>query len=83
MLSEHLTAVPLLARDRYTIFEFISDLWNGEPMGWLALGLIAGLIGFFVIYKQLTGEDFVKSRKERREARRKRKHVVWEYQRDE
>lgn len=73
----------LLARDRYDIVDFVRGLWNGETSAWVVLGAIAGTIGFFAIYKQITGKDFVKSKAERREARRRRKHVLWEYRRDD
>ena len=39
------------------------------------------LAAFCATYKKLTGESLVKSRSQRREARRRRKHVVWEYKR--
>ena len=35
------------------------------------------------VAKQVTGKDFVKSKEERREARKRRKHVLWEYKRDD
>lgn len=68
---------------RKSIFEFIGDLWNGELTSWIALGAILATIAFFIIYKQVTGKDFVKSKKERRAARRRRKIVLWEYERDD
>ena len=68
-------------RHRYDIFEFFQDLWQGESSAWIALGVIVGIISFFAFYKKVTGKQFVKSKKERREARNRRKHVVWEYRR--
>ena len=37
---------------------------------------------FNVIYQKVTGRSFVKPRAERREARKRRKVVLWEYKRD-
>ena len=69
------------SRDRYDVFEFFQDLSQGEKSSWIALGVIVGIICFFAIYKKITGKQFVKSKKERREARKRRKHVIWEYTR--
>jgi len=71
-----------LARSRYDIFDFLAGLYRGETTPWIALGMIAGLIAFCVTYEKATGKPFVKSRKERRAARKRRKIVLWEYKRD-
>lgn len=67
---------------RMNTFEFVQELVNGEPAAWIALAGIAGCIAFFIIYEKVTGQPFVKSRAERRAARRRRKQVIWEYRRD-
>ena len=67
---------------RQNIFEVFGALMRGEPMTWMAVAGIAGFIAFCIAYKRITGKHFVKSRKERREARRKRKIVLWEYKRE-
>lgn len=74
--------VPIGRDRRYDVIDLIRDLASGDPMGWIAIGGIGGLIAFFALYQKFTGRSFVKSRKERREARRRRKHVIWEYRRD-
>ena len=68
-------------RHRYDIFDFVSDLINGDAMALYAIALIAGFITFCMAYKKFTGKSFVKSKKERREARHRRKFVLWEYKR--
>lgn len=60
-----------------------STLLALDKAGWITYGAIAGVIAFFFLYKQITGKDFVKSPEERRKWRRKRKHVIWEYRRDD
>lgn len=52
-----------------------------HAMLWL-VALLAAWILFNVAYKRITGRDFAKPRKERREARKRRKIVLWEYERD-
>lgn len=79
-ISDNLT---LLARDRYDTVDFVRELWRGETSAWIVFAAIAGTIAFFALYKKITGEDFVKSKEERREARKRRKHVLWEYKRDD
>lgn len=79
-VSESLT---LLARDRYDAVDFLRDLWRGETSAWLIFAAIAGTVAFFAIYKQVAGKDFVKSKEERRKDRKRRKHVLWEYKRDD
>jgi hypothetical protein len=73
----------LLARNRYDIIDFVRGLWQGDTSAWVLFAAIAGTITFFALYKKITGEDFVKSKEERREARKRRKHVLWEYKRDD
>jgi hypothetical protein len=80
-MTNALISAALLARGRTNIFEFVEQLRNGEPAAWIALAAIAGCIAFFIMYEKVTGEPFVKSRAERRAARRRRKHVIWEYHR--
>lgn len=68
---------------RWDIVDFIKGLIAGDTGAWIALAAIAGCILFFILYKQVTGKDFVESKEERREARKRRKHVLWEYKRDD
>ena len=72
----------LFARGRTNIFEFIGQLREGSLTAWIALGVIASCILFFAVYEKCTGRSFVKGRAERRAARHRRKHVIWEYKRD-
>lgn len=71
----------LLARNRVSILEFIEMLTDGDTVAWIILGALAACIAFFILYEKMTGRPFVKSKKERREARHRRKHVLWEYKR--
>ena len=66
-----------------SVIDFFKRLVAGETGAWIAFSAIAGCILFFAFYKKVTGKDFVKSKKERREARKRRKHVLWEYKRDD
>ena len=68
-------------RDRYNLFDLISDLWAGEPMAYIAIGVIAAVILGMAIYQHATGSD-VFSKKRRRKGRRRNKVVVWEWERD-
>ena len=72
----------LFARRRTSIFEFVGQLREGRPEAWIALGVLLSCVAFFALYEKITGRPFVKSREERRAARRRRKHVIWEYKRD-
>lgn len=74
-------ASPLLGRNRYDLFDFLQGIYRGNIFPWLFIGFIVVWIVFNVTYKKWTGKSFVKSRKERREARRRRKIVVWEFTR--
>jgi len=49
----------------------------------LAVGLVFGCIAIFALHEMVTGRVFVKSRGERRAARRRRGRVLWEYERDD
>lgn len=82
MWTHPFSPAPMLAHSRYNTFDFIKDLANGDTGALIVLAVLAGIIAFFAIYKRITGRDFVKSRKERREARKRRHHVLWEYERD-
>ena len=82
MVTSTLPDTITLARTRYDVVDFVTGLFRGDAMAWIALGMIAGLIAFFVVYEKVTGRPFVKSKKQRREARKRRKHVLWEYHRD-
>lgn len=68
---------------RWSIVDFVRALVAGDTGAWIAFAAIAGCILFFILYKKVTGKDFVKSKEERREARKRRKHVLWEYKRDD
>ena len=60
---------------------FYRDLWNGEPFAWITFGVIvAVIIGMAIAHK--LGYKFP-DKKARREALRKRKKVLWEYERDD
>lgn len=72
--------IELIARQ--DIFEVFGALMRGEPMTWMCVAGVVGFIAFCMAYKKITGKHFVKSRSERREARRKRKIVLWEYKRE-
>ena len=72
----------MIARRSNNIFEIAEALSQGDPWAWGGIALVVGFIGFCIAYKKITGRDFVKSRSERREARRKRKVVLWEYRND-
>ena len=64
------------------MIEYFKGLIGGEWWAWFPVAIVAGFIGFNIIYKKVTGREFVKSREERREAEKKRKIVLWEYKRD-
>lgn len=67
---------------QFDIAGFFSGLIEGHGV---TIGMIAALavwILFSVAYKRITGREFVKPRKERREALKRRKIVLWEYERD-
>ena len=67
---------------RLNVFEFAQLLYEGDTTAWIALAVLAGCIAFFALYEKVTGRPFVKSRQERREARNRRKFVLFEYKRD-
>lgn len=82
MFVKVVSLTSILAHSRYNTFDFIRDLSHGDRG---AILLLAGLFGFFAFcsyYNRITGKSFVKSKKERREARKRRYHVLWEYERD-
>lgn len=80
-----MSAVAMLAPSpaRMNVFEFVRELIDGNRGAWIVFGVIVGIIAFFALYENMTGKSFVKSKEERREARRRRKHVVWESRRDD
>ena len=80
--AEHFVNV-MPRRDRWDIFDFARELWHGEPVAWYALAAIIAFIATAAIYQKVTGKSLVKSKRERREARRRRKHVIWEYERSD
>jgi methyl coenzyme M reductase subunit C-like uncharacterized protein (methanogenesis marker protein 7) len=64
------------------IVELVSRLVDGNGV---YIGLAAGLAVWIllnVVYKRITGHEFVKPRRERREALKRRKVVLFEYERD-
>jgi hypothetical protein len=81
MIAMFGTGSLILARS--SVVDLIRGLVEGERSSWIALVIIAGCIAFFIAYEKVTGKSIVRSRKERREARRRRKHVVWEHRRDD
>ena len=66
----------------YDLIEFFQDLNAGDPMALVFIGAIVAWIAFNIVYKKVTGREFVKPRAERRKARNRRKIVLWEYRRD-
>ena len=74
--------VPVLRHGDADIFDLIHGIQEGDPFMLLAVAFILGCIAFFFLYEKLTGRPFVKSKKERRRARERRKHVIWKYERD-
>lgn len=66
---------------KFSLLSILRGLWEGDFKSWLAIGFILGCIGFFVVYEKITGKSFVKTKQERREARNRRKIVLWEYRR--
>ena len=79
----HLLPFHLLKHGKTDIVDAIEHLWAGDPLMWLAVGFIFACIAFFAIYEKATGHSFVKSKGERRAALRRRKKVLWEYERDD
>jgi hypothetical protein len=75
--------VPILRHGDTDIFDAIEHLWAGDPFMWLAVGLIFACIAFFAVYELATGRSFVKSKYERRAARRRRQKVLWEHEPDD
>jgi heme exporter protein D len=75
--------IPILRHGRTDIFDAIEHLWAGDPLMWLAVGLIFACIAFFAVYQLVTGRSFVKSKAERRAARQRRQKVLWDYRRDD
>jgi hypothetical protein len=70
------------AQQSLVFVDFVSQL-ELEGLGtWITAAIVGGCIAFFVIYEKVTGKPFVKSKEERREARRRRKIVLWEYKRN-
>jgi hypothetical protein len=73
----------LQGRGRYDIIDLVKELWQGEPGAWAVLGAIVAFVTFLAAYQKVAGKSLVKSKRERREARCRRKHVIWEYKRDD
>jgi len=67
---------------RTGIADIVIGFVNGDAALWIALGAIAACVGFFILYEKVTGKSFVKSKRKRREARNRRKFVLWEYRRE-
>jgi hypothetical protein len=67
---------------RLDTFEFIEGLVEGDPGVWITLGVIAATVAFFAVYEKVTGRSYVKDTEERRRAKHRHKHVLWEYRRD-
>jgi hypothetical protein len=75
-------ALPILRHGDTDIFDAIEHLWAGDPFMWLAVGFIFACIGFFAVHELATGRSFVKSKSERRAARRRRQKVLREHEPD-
>jgi len=60
---------------------FYLQLWDGEPGAWIIVGVVLIVILAMAVAHKL-GYKFP-DKKARREARRKRKKVLWEYERDD
>ena len=75
-------ALGLILRHRSTdIVDVIRGLAGGDVLMWMALGFVFACVAFFALYETVTGRPYVKSRRERREALRRRRKVLWEYER--
>ena len=78
-----LTALPLLRHGNTDIFDAIKNLADRDPLMIAAVALIFAFIAFIAVQEVVTGRSFVKSSGERREARRRRKRILWDYDRDD
>ena len=72
----------LLRHGDLDIFDVIGGLLEGEPLMIAAVVFVFGSIAFFGLYENGTRGSFVRSKKERRRAGGRRKHVIWKYERD-
>jgi len=73
----------LLRHGDTDIFDLIHGLRDGDPLIIAALVFILCCIAFFGLHEKVTGRPYVKSKKDRRRARERRKHVVWKYERND
>ena len=75
--------IPLLRHGDADIFDFIHGIQEGDPLMLLVAGGLVAFVGFAAIHQWLSGESFVRSKKERRRAYERRHHVIWKHERDE
>ncbi|MHB0960053.1 MAG: hypothetical protein ACYC0X_20040 [Pirellulaceae bacterium] len=64
-----------------SIVELVQELIEGNRYTWIMFGVIFLIIVGMAVYQKATGSK-VFSKEARREGRRRRKHVLWEYERD-